>query len=94
MAPRAGPCPGGTASDLLWACGGPHAPHCLGAILASGLGLSQIQALREAAWGSAGGGIHVALPGMALSAWLSEELVRAAAFQGGVPREVLPPPHN
>lgn len=31
---------------------------------------------------------------MALSAWLSEELVRAAAFQGGVPGEVLPPPQS
>lgn len=34
------------------------------------------------------------LPGMALSAWLSEELVRAAAFQGGVPGEGLPPPQS
>ena len=34
--------------------------------------------------------LRVRLPGTALSAWLSEELVRAAAFQGGVPREALP----
>ena len=31
---------------------------------------------------------------MVLSAWLSEELVRAAAFQGGVPGEGLPPPQS
>lgn len=31
---------------------------------------------------------------MALSAWLSEELVREAAFQGGAPGEVLPPPQS
>lgn len=68
-------------------------PHRgLGTNLASGPGMSQIQALWKGCLGDSGQEMNFGLPGMALNAWLPEELVRAAAFQGGVLGEVLPPP--
>lgn len=64
----------------------PSTPHRgLGGILASGLGMSQIQALPGGRLGWCWPRSKLGLLGTVLSARLPEELVRAAAFQGSVP---------
>lgn len=55
---------------------------------------SSFQALQGGCQGWCWQEVNLGLPGPVLSAWLSEELVRAAAFQGGVPGEGLLPPQS
>lgn len=63
-----------------------HAPQRAGQHPSLWLGHESDPGSREAAWGGVGPEANFGLLGTALSARLPEELVRAAAFQGGVPR--------